>query len=114
FDNGDIDIIFGEHNPEKHKDHKGNVYPYCGALNHASLRVVEPTTWPFHDGADFIPYRYLAQLVWLPWEGGAVAASGMTFETFADIVTNRTLPLYKDLSQPMPGAAEKYEIIGWY
>jgi hypothetical protein len=111
---GDVEVVFGERSQTKYPDERGYVFPTCGSLTLSSLRVVRPEAPPFEDGADRIPYNYLSQLVLIPWEGGAVADSGLTFVDIGDIITNRTLPLYKDMSRPMPGETEKNEIYAWY
>lgn len=111
---GDIEVAFGERSQAKYPLNRGYVDPVCGQITLSSLRALNPTTPPFQDGADLIPYNYLSQLVLIPWEGGPVSNAGLTFTDIGDIITNRTLPLYKDMSRPMPGEADKNGIYGWY
>ncbi|MGZ9109166.1 MAG: DotA/TraY family protein [Micavibrio sp.] len=118
---GDIVIVFGEHDAVKHTAFKGNVRPYCGEAMLPSMRTAStmnaaPTGGlgiAFHDGADFLAFYYLENIIAAPWVN--TAATGVpSMESIGEIITDRTLPLYKDLSQPMPDANDKRDILNYY
>lgn len=113
YDLGDIVVVFGEHDPVKHKTYKGNVRPYCGEAVLPSVRTAPPVSGNFYDGADFLALFYLENVIAAPWIN--TTATGLpSLQNIGEIITDRTLPLYKDLSQPLPGADETEQILTYY
>jgi hypothetical protein len=51
FGRGDLEIVLGEYNPEKHTQYAGGVRPYCGKMT-VSLGNDNPSIWAYTDSGD--------------------------------------------------------------
>lgn len=90
---GDIHLVYGHYDfsqPERYKEYKGGVRPYCGEIVLDTKRIIQPAAGNFNDGADWLSYRYLESLAIDPWLSG-------TFDNIADRI-NRIMITPADMS----------------
>ena len=90
FNNGDILIRFGEHNPETFKKWRGEVFPYCGDITISAGDANDP-------GSAFIQQYYLTLISNMFYNSAFIGLYGQSFmRKYSEIEA------IKDLDPPMP------------
>ena len=107
-DFGPVKVVFGDYNPafpEKYAAEPGGVAPLCGEVTMQVPSGYTPSSTT--DPLDLLQYRYFMVFLRTPWFISGPSSDAFAFDEMATNIANRTLPIGRDPSAPLPTEEDK-------
>lgn len=107
-DFGPVKVVFGDYNPafpEKYRAEPAGIGPLCGELTMQVPSGYTPSTAT--DPLDLLQYLYFQVFIRTPWFVSGPSTEPFAFDEMATNIANRTLPIGRDPSAPLPTEEEK-------